>query len=150
MPIVVYRRITLNGAELEDVRLMSQWDDEWDPEWNTENLMEAATKHIDLCWHALDEVFQYDEDCGDPLITNVHLLKLKGKEAKYFRVMIDVLENIDDVTLFDWLRRLPKLDMFSGESINSVQNLFQSIIKQVVLLNIPKVIPLGKSENNPN
>lgn len=151
LPVAVVRKVTHEGAVLHELKLVSQWIyvlyDEPDPDSAMDDTMESLCYELGLAWHSLRDPFIFDEAYEDaPVLTNVLLIRLQGQSAALFNALYSLLECMSpDKDLFGWLRALLALD--TGEtSVTPVQDLIDEVIKQAVMLNVPRVIPLGKSE----
>lgn len=129
---------------------MSQWGD-WNAQWELYYLLGRACDEFgDISFQNPGDPFGLPNDPEDEsekvLVTNAYKLKLTGKEADLFRALIDLLETTDSCDFPDWLAKLAKLEIVES-SCTPVQKMVESLLQQAVMLNIPRVIPLGKSEN---
>lgn len=161
LPLVVVRTITAKGAVLKDVIMLSQWY-EWNPgmfrkpreEWDWDYILEIATREINYpTYLPPTEIFKRPKK-GDirTVVTNVYIVRLRGKQAALFRALIDAFELIGVYHHpSSWVSKLARLTSQPGVCDGAaVQDLIASLLEQAVMLHIPKVIPLGKSELSPN
>lgn len=154
--LVVIRRVGPEGAVLEDIQLMSHWDDTWSyddfrgsrKKWNFYNLLAAAGNSVDKAFHDRDDAFESLAALDvEGVVTNVYPLKLNGDDAALFKALINLLDRPEEGDLSDWLEKIARLNIGKADS-DRVQTMLGVLLKQAVMLNIPRVIPLGKSEKD--
>jgi hypothetical protein len=120
--------------------------------WKWYEVLEAAVDALGLTYYLPDYRVEQDDTAkrehGSEVITNAHVIVLKEENATLIAAVRNFLASQLDsfiVSLTDLLRVIDAF-RFEFENNRGFDKSFDELITQILLLHIPPVIPVGKSE----